>query len=85
MAMRAGDRAAAARSIEQIGKHLGMFIERKQIDITYADDAEEYLQWIIALVDAKTIDHEGLQAIEHDPAEQVPYFSPSLAASRLGY
>ena len=31
MAMRHGDRAAAARSIELIGKHLGMFIDRKQI------------------------------------------------------
>jgi LysR family glycine cleavage system transcriptional activator len=31
--MRVGDRAAAARSLELIGKHLGMFIERKQIDI----------------------------------------------------
>jgi hypothetical protein len=30
MAMRAGDRAAANRSIELIGRHLGMFIERKQ-------------------------------------------------------
>ena len=55
MAMRAGDRAAAARSIELIGKHLGMFIDRKQIDIAYVDDADEYLAKIMALVDAKTV------------------------------
>ena len=33
MAMRAGDRAAAVRSIELIGKHLGMFIDKKSIEI----------------------------------------------------
>jgi hypothetical protein len=58
MAMRAGDRAAAARSIELIGKHLGMFIDRKQIEVAYVDDADEYLAEIMALVDAKTVEHE---------------------------
>jgi hypothetical protein len=66
--MRAGDRAAANRSIELIGKHLGMFIERKQIDIAYADDADEYLARIIALVDGKVIDDEP-RAIDYEPAE----------------
>ena len=56
LAMRAGDRAAANRSIELIGKHLGMFIERKQIEIAYVDDADEYLAKIMALVDAKTVE-----------------------------
>jgi hypothetical protein len=70
MAMRAGDRAAAARSIELIGKHLGMFIDRKQIEIAYVDDADEYLAKIMALVDAKTVEHEPTpMAIDHAPAE----------------
>ncbi len=68
MAMRAGDRAAANRSIELIGKHLGMFIDRKQIDIAYVDDADEYLAKIMALVDAKVIDDEP-PAIDYEPAE----------------
>ena len=42
LAMRNGDRAAANRSIELIGKHLGMFIDRKQVEITQVDDADEY-------------------------------------------
>jgi hypothetical protein len=70
MAMRAGDRAAAARSIESIGKHLGMFIERKQIEIAYVDDADEYLARIMALVDAKVVEHEPAPlAIDYEPAE----------------
>jgi hypothetical protein len=64
------DRAAAARSLELIGKHLGMFIDRKQIEIGYVDDADEYLAKIIALVDAKVVDHEPTSlAIEHEPVE----------------
>jgi hypothetical protein len=70
MAMRAGDRAAANRSIELIGKHLGMFIERKQIDIAYVDDADEYLAKIMALVDSRAIDHEPAPlAIDYEMAE----------------
>jgi hypothetical protein len=70
MAMRAGDRAAAARSIELIGKHLGMFIERRQVEIAHVDDADEYLAKIMALVDGKTIDHEPAPlTIDHEPAE----------------
>jgi phage terminase small subunit len=68
MAMRAGDRAAANRSIELIGKHLGMFIERKQVEIAYVDDADEYLARIIALVENKVIDNEP-PAIDYEPAE----------------
>jgi hypothetical protein len=58
MAMRAGDRAAAVRAIELIGKHLGMFVERRQVDIAYVDDADEYLAKIMGLVDGKVIDNE---------------------------
>jgi hypothetical protein len=43
MAMRHGDRAAANRAIELIGKHLGMFVDRNNIEISYIDDANEYL------------------------------------------
>jgi hypothetical protein len=54
LAMRAGDRAAAARSI---GKHLGLFIDNKQIEISYIDDADEYLAKIMAIVDGRTVEH----------------------------
>jgi phage terminase small subunit len=69
MSMRHGDRAAAARSIELIGKHLGMFIEKKSIDISYIDDADEYLAKIMAIVEAKTVEHEPAPlAIGYDRA-----------------
>jgi hypothetical protein len=71
MAMRHNDRSAAARSIELIGKHLGMFIDKKSIDISYIDDADEYLAKIMAIVDAKTVEHEPAPlAIGHEPTEQ---------------
>jgi hypothetical protein len=65
LAMRAGDRAAAARSIELIGKHLGMFIDRKQIDIAYADDADEYLARLLKLVGQPVLEHD-LPQLEHE-------------------
>ncbi len=43
LAARAGDRAASNRAVELIGKHLGMFIDKKQIDISVIDDSDEYL------------------------------------------
>ena len=43
LSARHGDRAAANRAIELIGKHLGMFVDKKQIEISYIDDADEYL------------------------------------------
>jgi hypothetical protein len=71
MAMRAGDRAAAARSIELIGKHLGLFVDRKAVEINVVDDSDEYLSRIMALVDAKTVEHEPAPlAIDHEPVEQ---------------
>jgi hypothetical protein len=68
IAMRRGDLAAANRSIELIGKHLGMFIERKQVEIAYVDDADEYLARIRALVEGKVIDDEP-PVIDYEPAE----------------
>jgi hypothetical protein len=38
MAARAGDRAASNRAAELIGKHIGMFIDKKQIEISYIDE-----------------------------------------------
>ncbi len=71
MAMRRNDRAAAARSLELLGKHLGLFIDKKSIDISYIDDADEYLAEIMAIVDAKTVEHEPAPlAIGHEPTEQ---------------
>jgi hypothetical protein len=69
--MRHGDRAAAARSIELIGKHLGLFVDKKRIEVSYIDDADEYLAKIMAIVDAKTVEHEPAPlAIGHEPTEQ---------------
>jgi phage terminase small subunit len=48
--MRHGDRSAAARSIELIGRHLGLFIDKTWKYISYIDDADEYLARIVALV-----------------------------------
>ena len=62
-AVLAGDRAAAVRSIELIGKHLGMFINRKQIDIVYADDADKYLSRLLELVGTKVVEHEPAQPL----------------------
>jgi phage terminase small subunit len=68
LAARRGDIAASNRAAELIGKHVNMFVERKQIDITHADDADEYLAKIIALVDGKGIDNE-LPVIDIKPVE----------------
>jgi hypothetical protein len=71
MAERHGDRAAANRAVELIGKHLNMFVDRKQIEVSYIDDADEYLAKIMAIVDAKTVEHEPAPlAIGHEPTEQ---------------
>jgi hypothetical protein len=58
MAARKGDQAASNRAIELIGKHLGMFIERKSLEISYIDDADEYLARIMAELSAPVIEHE---------------------------
>jgi hypothetical protein len=70
MAMRHGDRSAAARSLELIGRHLSMFSDRKQIEVAYVDDADEYLAKIMALVGTPVVEHEAAPlAIDHEPAE----------------
>jgi hypothetical protein len=70
MAMRQGDRSAANRAIELVGRHLNMFIEKKNIEINYFDDSDEYLKKIIALVDAEVVDCEPAPlAIDHEPTE----------------
>ena len=61
MAARVGDRAAAARSLELIGKHLNMFTERKSIEISYVDDADEYLAKLLELVGQPVLEHEPQQ------------------------
>jgi hypothetical protein len=58
LAARRGDTAASNRATELIGKHLGMFIDKKQIEISYIDDADEYLQRILEIVNSRTVDHE---------------------------
>jgi hypothetical protein len=61
MAARRGDRAASNRAAELIGKHLNMFIEKKSIEISYIDDADEYLARIMEIVNSKVIDNEPSQ------------------------
>jgi hypothetical protein len=53
MSMRHGDRAAANRALEIIAKHLGMLIERKEIAISYIDDADEYLAKMMKLIEGE--------------------------------
>jgi hypothetical protein len=60
MAARAGDRAASNRAAELIGKHIGMFVDKKSIEISYIDDADEYLAKILEIVNGKVIDAEPL-------------------------
>ena len=64
MAARRGDTAASNRAAELIGKHIGMFIEKKQIEISYIDDADEYLAKILELVGQPVIEHEPLEDAE---------------------
>ena len=63
MAMRRNDRAAATRCIELIGKHLGMFVDKKQIDINVVDDSDEYLRQLMEIVGIKPLqlENDGLK------------------------
>jgi phage terminase small subunit len=72
MAMRVGDRAAAARSLELIGKHLGMFIDRKSVEVSYVDDADEYLAKLLELVGKPVLEHEP-QQLEHSANDGQKY------------
>jgi hypothetical protein len=58
MSMRTGDRAAANRALEIIAKHLGMLIERKEIAVSYVDDADEYLARMMRLIEAPVLEAE---------------------------
>jgi hypothetical protein len=70
MAMRAGDRAAANRALELLGRHLGLFVDKKLIEIDFLDDSDAYLARIMELVQSQTIDAEPEPlAIDHEPAE----------------
>ena len=47
-----------------------MFIDKKQMEINYIDDADEYLQRIMAIVDGKVIDNEPVrQQLPSDGSE----------------
>jgi hypothetical protein len=61
MAARVGDRSAAARNLELIGKHLNMFVERKPVGINVVDDADQYLIQLLELVGKPVLEHEPLQ------------------------
>jgi hypothetical protein len=65
LAARAGDTAASNRAAELIGKHLNMFVDRKEIQINYVDDADEYLAKLLELVGQPVLEHEP-QQLEHD-------------------
>jgi hypothetical protein len=69
LAARRGDTAAANRAAELIGKHLNMFVDRKELQINFVDDSDEYLARILEIVNAKVIDHEpALQQVDSDGA-----------------
>jgi hypothetical protein len=58
LAARRGDTAASNRATELIGRHLGLFIDRKEIQINYVDDADAYLAQLMEIVQSRTIEHE---------------------------
>jgi hypothetical protein len=61
LAARRGDTSASNRAVELIGKHLNMFVDRKELQISVIDDSDEYLATILAIVQGQTI------------ADQLPY------------
>jgi hypothetical protein len=85
MAMRVGDRAAAARSLELIGKHLGMFIDRKSIDISYVDDADEHLAKLLELVGQPVLEHEPQQLEQLERSASCSPTPPSSPPTRIFY
>jgi hypothetical protein len=64
LAARRGDMAASTRAAELVGKHLGMFIERKEIQINMIDDADQYLQQLLEIVKMPVLEHQAPQ-LEH--------------------
>lgn len=68
LSARRGDTAASNRATELIGKHIGMFIDKKEIQINMIDDADEYLARILAIVDAKVIEGEATKLVDGVPS-----------------
>ena len=65
MSARRGDMAASNRAAELIGRHLGLFIDKKSIEIGYTDDSDAYLARLLELVQAPVIEHEpGAQLLK---------------------
>ena len=72
LSARRGDMAASTRAAELIGRHIGMFVERKSIEISYVDDADEYLAKLLALVGQPVLEHEP-QQLEHTTEDGQKY------------
>jgi hypothetical protein len=87
LSMRAGDRSAAARSLELIGKHLNMFVERKSIEISYIDDADEYLAKLLELVGQPVLEDKAAHALilEHDENDGRKYGSEPEPEAEIAY
>lgn len=63
MAARRGDTAASNRAAELIGKHIGLFVERKELQINFVDDSDAYLARLLEIVETPiTIDAEPAPA-----------------------
>jgi hypothetical protein len=81
LAARRGDMAASTRAAELIGRHIGMFVELKSIEINYIDDADAYLQQLLELVGQPVLEHEPQQPrqLEHDAKDGQKYGSAEKA------
>jgi phage terminase small subunit len=61
LAARRGDTAASNRAAELIGRHLGMFIEKKEFQINLVDDSDAYLARLLQLVQVPVLEAEPLK------------------------
>ena len=77
LAARRGDTAASNRAAELIGKHLNMFVDRKEIQFSYVDDADEYLAKLLELVGQPVLEDKAPHALilEHDANDGQRYGS----------
>jgi hypothetical protein len=70
VAARRGDTAGSNRALEIIAKHLGLLADKKQIEVSFIDDSDAYLQGLRDLVHGKVIDNEpaaiGSNAADND-------------------
>ena len=46
------------RNISSIPKHLGLFVDKKHIELNILDDSDEYLRQLMEIVNGRTVDHE---------------------------